>query len=311
METELTQFFLWNVDPVMFHVAGREVRYYSFFFFLVFFLGYFSWHWQMRRAGHGATPTSRIVLWAFVGVIVGARLGHCLFYEPEFYLSHPLEILNLDRGGVSSHGATIGIFITLFLYARRYEYSFFEIADRFSFAGLLGASLVRIGNFFNSEIVGREWHGPWAVRFERFAARTQATWERTHDPLGWTAQPLPRHPVQLYEAVAILGVLILLLLIDRRLGEGRPRGLLAGIFCGLYFLVRFNIEFLKEYLRFKELSPDPVEHVIRILPTTGLTMGQYLSIPFIGIGIAIAVWSLRTRLPAARLSRWDTESGDA
>jgi prolipoprotein diacylglyceryltransferase len=185
------------------------------------------------------------------------------------------------------------------------------MADRFSLGGLLGSALVRIGNFFNSEIVGREWYGPWAVRFERFAAHTQATWERLHGPLGWTAEPLPRHPVQLYEAGGILGVLLMLLLIDRRTGEGRPRGLFAGIFCGLYFLVRFHIEFAKEYLRFKELSPDPVEHVIRILPTEGLTMGQYLSIPFIAIGIGMAVWSLRTRLPAAQLSRWDAEDEDA
>jgi prolipoprotein diacylglyceryl transferase len=311
METDLTGFFLWNVDPVMFRVAGREIRYYSFCFFLVFVLGYSLWHWQMRRAGHGLIPTSRLLLWAFVGVIVGSRLGHCLFYEPEVYLRHPLEILNLNRGGVSSHGATIGIFITLFLYARRYEYSFLEMADRFSLGGLLGSALVRIGNFFNSEIVGREWYGPWAVRFERFAAHTQAAWERLHGPLGWTAEPLPRHPVQLYEAGGILGVLLVLLLIDRRTGEGRPRGLFAGIFCGLYFLVRFHIEFAKEYLRFKELSPDPVEHVIRILPTEGLTMGQYLSIPFIAIGIGMAVWSLRTRLPAAQLSRWDAEDEDA
>jgi prolipoprotein diacylglyceryl transferase len=309
METDLTRYFLWNVDPVMFHVAGRGIRYYSFCFFLVFFLGYFLWHWQMRRAGHAAIPTSRIVIWAFVGVIVGARLGHCLFYEPEFYLSHPLEILNMRRGGVSSHGATIGIFITLFLYARRYEYSFLEIADRFSFSGLLGAALVRIGNFFNSEIVGREWYGPWAVRFELFAAHTQAAWERSHGPLVWTPRPLPRHPVQLYEAGGILFVLLVLLLVDRRYGEGRPRGLLAGIFCGLYFLVRFNVEFLKEYLRFGDLSPDPVEQVIRVLPTAGLTLGQVLSIPFIGIGIGIVAWSLWARLPAAQLSRHDTPSG--
>jgi prolipoprotein diacylglyceryl transferase len=311
METDLTQYFLWNVDPVMFHVAGRGIRYYSICFFLVFFLGYFAWHWQMRRGGHGAIPTSRMVLWALVGVVCGARLGHCLFYEPEFYLSHPAQILNLSRGGVSSHGATVGIFVTLFLYARRYDYSFAEIADRFSFSAMLGAALVRIGNFFNSEIVGREWYGPWAVRFERFAEHTQAAWERLHGPLGWTSAPLPRHPVQLYEAGGILGVLGVLLLLDRRYGEERPRGLLAGTFCSLYFLVRFHVEFAKEYLRFKDLLPDAAEHVIRVVPTAGLTLGQALSLPFIAIGLGIVVWSLRARRLAARLSRYDAESGDA
>ena len=94
---------------------------------------------------------------------------------------------------------------------------------------------------------------------------------------------------------------LLLLLIDRRIGEGRPRGLFAGIFCGLYFLVRFHVEFAKEYLRFKDLSPDPVEQVIRILPTAGLTMGQYLSIvPFLA-GMALLAWAGRRRLATADL----------
>ena len=97
---------------------------------------------------------------------------------------------------------------------------------------------------------------------------------------------------------------------DRRLGEDRPRGLLAGVFCGLYFIVRFNVEFLKEYLRFAEAVPDPAEQVIRMLPTAGFTMGQYLSIPFIVVGIAIAAWSLRTRLPAGQHSEYDREEDE-
>ncbi|MFQ5505134.1 MAG: prolipoprotein diacylglyceryl transferase, partial [Planctomycetota bacterium] len=240
-------------------------------------------------------------------VLVGGRLGHCLLYEPDFYLGHPLEILNLSRGGVSSHGATVGILLCCILYARHYRYSMTEISDRMSFSVMFGASLVRIGNFFNSEIVGREWHGAWAVKFPRFSERVQAGWERLNGPLEWAAQPLPRHPVQLYEALGILGVLAVLLLIDRSLGERRPRGLLAGVFCGLYFIVRFNVEFVKEYLRFADVVPDPAEQVIRMLPTSGLTMGQFLSIPFIVMGIALAAWALHARLPAAQLSTYDDE----
>jgi prolipoprotein diacylglyceryl transferase len=307
MQTDLTQFLLWNADPVMLRLAGREVHYYSALFFLAFAFGYALWHWQMRRAGHGRVPTSRVLLYGFLGVLVGSRLGHCLFYEPGFYLTHPLAILDLRRGGVSSHGATAGIAVGFFLYAKRYGYSFLEIGDRASFSLMLGASFVRIGNFMNSEIVGREWYGPWAIRFERFAESTQAVWERVYGSLGWTSQPLPRHPVQLYEAAGILAVLAVLLLLDRRLSERRPLGLLAGTFCGLYFLVRFHVEFLKEYLRFADLAPDPVQHVIRVIPTAGLTMGQILSIPFIFLGIGIVVWSLRARLPAARLSQCDAE----
>jgi phosphatidylglycerol:prolipoprotein diacylglycerol transferase len=305
VEPDLSAYFLWNVDPVMFRIAGRGVRWYSFFYFLVFLLGYALWHWQMLRGGHDAVPTSRLLLWMLVGLLTSARLGHCLFYEPEFYLSHPLEILNLSRGGVSSHGGTIGIFVTLALYARRYDFSPPEVADRISFATMFGAALVRFGNVFNSEIVGREWYGPWAVRFPRFSEHIQKIWERTNEPLGWTAQPLPRHPVQLYEALGIWCVLAVLFAVDRRYGEGRPRGLLAGLFCCLYFVVRFIVEYWKEYLRFHEFVPDAAEHVIRVVPTAGLTLGQWLSLPFIVIGAGIIVWSLRTRLPASRPSRFD------
>lgn len=307
MHPDLSQYFLMNLDPVAFHVAGRAVRYYSICFFLAFFLGYFLGHWQMIRGGHGVVPTSRLLLVGFLSVTIGARLGHCLFYEPDFYLRHPLAILDLSRGGISSHGATVCIAIGVLLYARWYRYSFLEIVDRTSFWVMLGAALVRIGNFCNSEIVGREWYGPWAVRFERFAAVTQRVWEREHGPLGWTSQPLPRHPVQLYEAAGILVVLAILFAVDRRLGEGRPRGLLAGLYCSLYFAMRFGVEYCKEYLRFMELVPDAAEHVIRVVPTATLTMGQLLSLPFIALGIAITVWSLRTRLPAARLSPCDVE----
>jgi prolipoprotein diacylglyceryl transferase len=293
MQTDLTQFLLWNVDPVMLRLAGREIHYYSVLFFFAFAIGYALWHWQMRRAGHGAVPTSRVLLYGFLGVLVGSRLGHCLFYEPGFYLTHPLAILDLRRGGVSSHGATVGIAVGFFLYAKRYGYPFLEVGDRASFSIMLGAAFVRLGNFLNSEIVGREWYGSWAIRFEGFAQSTQAGWERAHGPVGWTSQPLPRHPVQLYEAAGILAVLGILLLLDRRWGEDRPQGLLAGTFCCLYFLLRFHVEFLKEYLHFAELAPDPVQHVIRVIPTAGLTMGQILSIPFIFLGTGILLWSLR------------------
>jgi prolipoprotein diacylglyceryltransferase len=181
---------------------------------------------------------------------------------------------------------------------------------------MIGAAMIRLGNFFNSEIVGREWYGPWAIRFPRHAAFIQDQWERGtgstpgHGSLGWVAQALPRHPVQLYEAAAIFGVVLVLWIVDRRYGENRPRGLLTGIFCTLYFGARFIVEYFKEYLRFAALTPDGAQLVIRVLPTAGLTMGQQLSLPFIGIGLWFWIRALRTREPAAALSRFDLESGD-
>ncbi len=313
---DLSQFAVWELDPVAFRFSGRAIRYYSVFYFLAMLFGYLTFHHQMRRGGHGLIPTSRFALWMFVGIMVGGRLGHCLFYEPEFYLSHPLQILDLTRGGVSSHGATIAILVTLFLYAKRYGYTFYEIADRFAIGCMIGAAMIRLGNFFNSEIVGREWYGPWALRFPRYAEFIQNQWERGvgstpgHGSLGWVARALPRHPVQLYEALGIFCVVLVLWIVDRRYGEDRPRGLLLGIFCTLYFGVRFIVEYFKEYLRFATLSPDGAELVIRTLPSAGLTMGQQLSLPFIGLGLWFWIRALRMREPAAVLSRFDRESAD-
>jgi len=313
---DLSQFTVWDIDPVAFRFGGRAIRYYSVFYLLAMVFGYLAFHRQMLRGGHGLVPTSQFALWMFVGVMVGGRLGHCLFYEPEFYLKHPLLILDLTRGGVSSHGATIAIFVTLFLYAKRYAYSFYEMADRFSIGCLIGAAMIRLGNFFNSEIVGREWHGPWAIRFPRYTAFVQDQWERGlgstpgHGSLGWVAQSLPRHPVQLYEAAGIFCVVLVLWIVDRRYGEGRPRGLIAGLFLTLYFSTRFIVEYFKEYLRFATLSPDGAELVIRTLPSAGLTMGQQLSLPFIAIGLWFWIRALWLREPAALLSRFDRESTD-
>lgn len=308
MNPDFAQTALWNVDPVLLHLGPASIRTYSLCFLGVFVLGYPLWHWQMRRAGHALHPISRIVPWALGGVLIGGRLAHCLFYEPDHYLGHPLDILDLRRGGVASHGSALGLAVSLGLYAWRQGYSFLEVADRFALSAMLGAALVRIGNFFNSEIVGREWIGPWALRFPRFAARSQSEWESIHGPLGWSAEPLPRHPAQLYEAAGALAIFAVVWLVDRRLGERRPRGLLTGLFMTLYFGFRFAVEELKEYQRFGRLTPDSLEQVIRILPhatDTGWTMGQWLSVPFGLVFLGVLIRSLRARQPAALLSPAD------
>lgn len=309
MTADFAQTAIWNVDPVLLRLGAYEIRAYSLCFLLVFVLGYPLWHWQMRRGGHGLVPTSRIVPWALAGVVVGGRLAHCLFYEPGHYLSHPLDILDLRRGGVASHGSALGLAVALGLYARRQGYAFLEVSDRFALPAMLGAAWVRIGNLFNSEIVGREWDGPWALRFPRFAARSQAQWEAAHGPLGWTARALPRHPAQLYEAAAALAVFAVVWCVDRRLGEGRPRGLLTGIFMTLYFALRLLVERWKEYQRFGRLAPDPLEQVIRVVPEAGFTLGQWLSVPFVLVFAAVWIHALRARRPAARLSPADAEPG--
>ena len=306
MAADFSRFWIWNVDPVMLHVGGAQIRWYSVCFFLVFALGYVVWHRQMVRAGHGVVPTSRIILWSAAAVVIGGRLAEVAFYRPEHFLAHPREIFDVQSGGLASHGSATGLIVMLWLYARHYGYSTAEIADRFAMPAMLGAALVRVGNFFNSEIVGREWTGPWAVRFPAYTAGNQAGWERANGALGWVAQPLPRHPAQLYEAAGILAVFAILWWVERRSGERRPRGLLAGLLLALYFSFRFAIEYTKEYQRFAKLAPDAAQQVIRVVPDSAFTTGQYLSVPFALLGVLAIVVALRRKLPPTQLSPWDS-----
>jgi len=299
MDHALEDYFVWDVDPIVLSLGAFELRWYSFFFFLVFVFGYGLWQWQMRRGGHDPVPISRFLIWGAVGVIAGGRLGHCLFYEPEFYLANPFEILRLSRGGLASHGSVAGLVIGLVFYARFYGYSIWECFDRLSFSTMFAGSMVRLGNLFNSEIVGTEWYGAWAVRFPAYAAKLQAQWERENGSLGFTAQALPRHPSQIYELAGMWAIFAILLIVDRRLGEQRPRGLMVGLTCVLYFSFRFAVEQVKDYQRFTLLVPDVTQQVIRVVPAAELTVGQWLSLPWLLFFLVVLVYSIRAKLPAS------------
>jgi prolipoprotein diacylglyceryl transferase len=240
--------------------------------------GYYLWRWQMLRGGHTEAQAEGFFLWGAIAVIGGSRLGQVLFYDPGRYLANPVEILYVWRGGLASHGATIGLVLVLVLYARHHRLSKLEIMDRFSMSAALGALMVRIGNFMNSEIVGRATDVPWAVKFPR------CLYDR-YLPLD---QVPGRHPSQIYEVFLGFFVILSLYLCDRKLKEDRPLGLLASLFFLLYFSGRFIVEFFKEY---QTLSPDG----------SPLTMGQYLSIPFILIGACGVYYSYRKAIPTSSL----------
>lgn len=251
--------FVFNLDPVAVHLGPFHIRYYGIIFATLIYISFILWRSQMLRGGHSRELAERALPWGVIAVLVGSRLGHCLFYEPTYYLSNPIAILYFWKGGLSSHGATIGLLVALFLFARKYGMSFIEGLDRFSMSAAVGAAFVRLGNFFNSEIVGRATDLPWAVRFVRYDNGAVA-----------------RHPSQLYEFALGLFVLLVLYLADRWAGrEKRPLGLLSGLFATVYFTGRFLVEFVKEH---QVLNPSSV-----------LTMGQYLSIPFFIWGVVLLV----------------------
>lgn len=268
---------VWNFDPQI--VSFLPIRWYGVLFAAMLMVGFQFWRWQVLRAGRKESEAEAFLMAAVIAVIGGARLGHCLFYEPEKYLRHPIEILKVWEGGLASHGATIGLLLAMFWWGRKHAMAFIEVLDRFSFAACAGVIFVRVANFTNSEIVGRVTDpesAPFAVKFVR-SVEDRAL---AHLASGDFSRVPWRHPAQLYEAALGLFVVAVLYLVDRRLGESRRRGLLGFLFLTLYFGGRCITEFYKE---FQTLTPEQ----------SPFTMGQYLSAPFALAGLVGLISVLR------------------
>jgi phosphatidylglycerol:prolipoprotein diacylglycerol transferase len=242
----------WDVDPIL-APGPVPLRYYGLFAAFALVGGFLLFRWQMLRAGRDETATTMVLPYTLVATIVGARLGHCLVYDLPICFDPPYRVLMIWQGGLASHGALIGLVLALALYARLNRLVLVDVLDRAAFGAALAVVCVRVGNFFNSEIVGRVTETPWGVRFPRFDR-------------GLIAANVPlRHPVQLYEATLGLAILAALWLLDRRLGDERPRGLYASIFLLAYFGGRLGLERYKAFLVL-----DPTRATF--------TMGQLLSL---------------------------------
>jgi len=246
---------LWNVDPVMLHLGPIELRWYGLLFTGGILAAYWVGGWSFEQAGGSREETKRLLSYVVVGTIVGARLGHCLLYEPGYYLRHPLEIMAVWRGGLASHGGAAGIVVAVWLFGRRTGRSALWLLDRVAVGAPLAAACIRVGNFFNSEIIGRPSTVPWAVVFARVDMR-------------------PRHPAMLYEAAAYLVIFAAMVLLEQRTTLRERQGALTGVLLVLVFGARFAIEFLKE----------PQEAFEAALP---LDMGQLLSLPVVLIGVLL------------------------
>lgn len=253
---------IWNVDPDIFSIGPITIRYYGLLFALAFVLGYQIMHWIFVKEQKNMKELESFTIAMIIGTVVGARLGHCLFYEPTYYLSNPLQILFVWKGGLASHGAAIGLTLSLLIFvkAKKRTVTFMWLADRSVVPIALAAAFVRFGNFFNSEIIGRQADVPWAIIFARLGDN------------------IPRHPTQLYEAFAYIVIFMLLFFRYRKFNVNLPKGQMFGIFLTLLFTARFIIEFFKEVQ-------------VEFEKTMTLDMGQLLSIPAILIGIIFIVWS--------------------
>ncbi|WP_164108001.1 MULTISPECIES: prolipoprotein diacylglyceryl transferase [Sphingobacterium] len=263
----------WNIDQELFKIGSFGIRYYSLCWLLAFAVSYILMLKVYKREGRTQEDLDKLSIYIFLGTLIGARVGHCLFYEFDVYITKPWMIFlpfQVDATGewhftgfqgLASHGAAVGILTALYLYARKTKTGFVWIADRLVLVVPLAGAFVRLGNFFNSEIVGKPADSslPWAVIFEN-AGLTPAE-----------LNMLPRHPAQLYEAIGYVILFFILWSMYQKNKDPKP-GLLFGIFLVILFGIRFFVEFYKE---------NQEEFEAGML----FNMGQLLSIPFIIAGI--------------------------
>lgn len=259
----------WDVNPEIFRIGNFAPRWYGVLFASGFLFGYLIFKRIFKNEGLKEELLDRLTIYVAIGTIVGARLGHCLFYEPSYYLSNPLEILKVWRGGLASHGAAVGIPLVLWLWVRQEKKPYIWILDRIVIVVALGGAMIRLGNLMNSEIYGIETTLPWGFVFLR------------------NGETAPKHPTQIYEALAYLISFVILYSIYWKNKGKFITGLPFSLFLILVFLFRFFVEYVKE---------DQVAFEAGMT----LNMGQWLSIPFIVAGVIGLVISLRRhRMKAA------------
>jgi prolipoprotein diacylglyceryl transferase len=263
----LLSYIFWDVSPELFRIGPLAVRWYGLFFALLFWIGFLIVQWQFRVEGKDEMSLNSLLTHLVVGTVVGARLGHCLFYEPGYFLRHPLEVVAIWQGGLASHGGALGVLIALYLYSRKHpDQPYLWLLDRICVPTALGGCLIRLGNLFNSEILGTPSHLPWAFVFAR-------------------EDQVPRHPAQLYESAAYALVFLILLFVYRKWRAATPRGLLLGLFLVLVFTARFLIEFVKQRQAAYEQG-------------MALSVGQWLSLPFLAAGAGL-LWRAWKPTPQA------------
>lgn len=252
--------FHWNIDPELFSLGPICIRWYGLAFASSFIFGFLLMRRIFRLEGRPVKNLEKLLVYVLIGTILGARLGHCFFYNPSYFLGNPIEILKVWKGGLASHGGGLGALIATFLYSRnKPQEPYLWLLDRIAIAGGLAGFFIRIGNLFNSEIIGAPTTLPWALIFDN-------------------VDNIPRHPVQLYESVTYGLIFVVLLTIYKKQRHKVKQGFLTGLFLLLVFTARFFLEFVKA--RQASYSSN--------LP---LSVGQLLSIPFLLAGIVLVIYA--------------------
>ncbi len=253
----------WDANPEIFRIGNLAVRWYGLFWALSFYLGYEITIRIFKRENVPTKQADSLLIYMAAGSIIGARLGHCFFYDWEYYSANLVEVLYIWQGGLASHGGAIGILIALWLYVRKYpKPGFLWLLDRLVIPVSLAAFFIRMGNLMNSEIYGIETSLPWGFIFLN------------------RAEVVAKHPTQIYEGLAYIILFAGLLVLYFKKHKSLVPGVIAGLFAVFMFTARFLIEFIKEPQSAFE------ENML-------LNMGQILSIPLIIAGIVFLVYAFR------------------
>lgn len=269
----MLDFIYWQPDEIAFHVGSYGVRWYGLCWLTGLTLGFFLMQWLYKKHKYPDEKFEPLFLYVFIGVLVGARLGHCIFYQPDYFLTSGKHIVEmflpikfLDGGGwkfigyegLASHGGVVGMLVGLYMYIRKYKMPTWVVLDFMGICSGITATFIRLGNLMNSEIIGKQTDVPWAFIFAN-------------------VDQAPRHPGQLYESLFYLFTFIVILLIYRKHPEKVGTGFYFGLCLTMIFTFRFLIEYTKEIQEAFEAG----------LP---IDMGQILSIPLIALG----VWAMAT-----------------
>ena len=286
-------YFVWDADPVMFSIGEHGVRWYGLLLAIGFLLGYLTLGQIMKKEGYEQKQTDKFAIYIILGCVIGLRLGHCLFYNPGYYLANPIEILKVWEGGLASHGGAIGILLAIWLYSRRSKMPYFESLDKVVVVVPLAGAFVRVGNFINSEILGLPTTLPWGVKFmrnfedlnEAYIASNGACPGLGSDCLS--EYMVARHPTQLYEAFFYIAMFFVFFWIYKKFAKNWKHG----TFLGWFLIVLFGFRFLIEYTKTEQAE---------FVWNSPITMGQLLSIPFVIFGIALVIRQYKKTATAAK-----------
>ena len=260
---------VWDVDPVIFEIAGRQIRWYGLLWGIGFLLAYHYGDWLFRKEKYPEGWADKLFVYSIVSVVVGARLGHCLFYQWDYYTSNPVEILKVWEGGLASHGGVFGVIFAAWIYSKRItKQSVWWLFDRIIPCVAVLCFCIRLGNLMNSEIFGFPTSMPWGFEFVR-----SREWHQLYEGVAC-------HPTQIYEMLYCLTAGVVSLVMYHKFHLQKYVGLITGVSLLIFFGTRLLLEFMK--------NPQVAEEV-------GMTLniGQLLSLPLILLGCYL-IWNSRT-----------------